>query len=161
MSTVKDWAPILAAIVAAAAALIGYWRTNRAKRLDFRAEAYAKALAAIEAYKTLPYRIRRRGRSETGTAELRRLISDIQQDIAFYRRWLALESIEVGLAFEALANKVMDVGADWRKDAWKHAPATSDDEIDIADGYEYKDQFEQQACLAAMRRDLGRRRKIK
>jgi hypothetical protein len=48
--TVKDWVPILAAITAAAAALAGYWLTSRAKRLDAKAAAYAKALAAIEAY---------------------------------------------------------------------------------------------------------------
>lgn len=156
----KDWAPFLAAIVAAAAALAGYWVTSRAKRLDARAEAYAKALAAIEAYKTLPYRIRRRTGTDADSAELRSLISDIQQEIAFYRRWLALESMEVGLAFEALADKVMEVGADWRQEAWKKSPAASDDQIDFAGGYEYKDQVEQQVCLAAMRRDLGRRRKI-
>ena len=54
------WAPILAAIVAAFAALAGYSLTYRTKRLDAKAEAYAKALSSIEAYKSLPYRIGRR-----------------------------------------------------------------------------------------------------
>jgi hypothetical protein len=157
---VKDWIPLLAAMTAAVVALVGYWLTNRVKRLDAKAEAYAKALAAIEAYKTLPYRIRRRAGTEDSTAELRHLISDVQQEIAFYRRWLALESMEVGLAFQVLADKVMDVGADWRREAWKKGPAVSDDGIDFVDGYEYQDQWEQLACIDAMRKDLGRRRKI-
>jgi hypothetical protein len=155
-----SWIPLLAAIIAAVAALVGYWFTSRAKRLDAKAEAYAKALAVIEAYKTLPYRIRRRSGGKDSTAELSRLISDVQQDIAFYRRWLALESMEVGLAFEALADKVMSVGGGWRQQAWNEPPPTSDEKIDFVGGYEYMDHTEQRACLAAMRKDLGRRKKV-
>jgi hypothetical protein len=151
------WAPILAAIVAAFAALTGYWLTSRTKRLDAKAEAYAKALSSIEAYKSLPYRISRRATNDDDATELRNLISDVQQEIAFYRRWLALESAEVGLAFEALANKVMSVGAAWREQAWREPPAYSDKETDSVGAYEYHDQLEQQVCLAAMRKDLRRR----
>jgi len=154
------WAPILAAIVAAIAAVTGYWLTYRSKRLDAKAESYAKALAVIEAYKSLPYRIRRRAADNSETAELRHLISDVQQEIAFYRRWLTLESAGVGLAFEALANKVMKVGAERRKQAWLEPPASSDTEIAFDGGYGYDDQVEQQACLAAMRKDLRRRLKL-
>jgi hypothetical protein len=158
---VSAWAPVIAAITAAIAALIGYWLTYRSKQLDSKAEAYAKALTSIEAYKALPYRIRRRSGSEEDTAVLRRLISDVQQEVAFYRRWLALESVAVGLAFEALANKVMRAGADWREQAWRSPPAVSDNEIDFVGGYEYDDQLEQQACLIAMRRGLRRRRMVR
>jgi hypothetical protein len=82
-------------------------------------------------------------------------------EVAFYRRWLALESTNVGLAFEALANKVMLVGADRHQDTRKQPPASSDEQIDFVGGYKYDDQLEQQACLAAMRKDLRRRRKAR
>jgi hypothetical protein len=76
---------VLTAIVAAAVALVGYWLTYVSKRSESKAENYAKALAAVEAYKQLPYRICRRGGS---TAEVRgnlgKAIGDVQQDIEGY-----------------------------------------------------------------------------
>lgn len=153
------WVPLLAAITAAAAALLGYWLTSRSKQLDAKAEAYADALSAIEAYKSLPYRIRRSTNDPGDLAALQRLIGDVEQEIAFYRRWLALESATVGLAFEALANKVMKLGGKHRGDAWnKPKPPNFPFEADRT-AYEYHDQFEQRVCLAAMRWDLGRRRR--
>lgn len=38
------WVPVIAAMVAAAAALLGYVITNRSKQLDARTKAYADAL---------------------------------------------------------------------------------------------------------------------
>jgi hypothetical protein len=156
------WVPLIAAIVAAFVALLGYWLTNRAKQLDAKAKAYADALSAIEAYKSLPYRISRRitdPKDRTTTdpedeAHLQHLVGDVQRDIAFYRRRLALESATVGLAFEALANKVMSQGGENRRKAWSEMadPAT------FSSGYEYRDELEQDVCLAAMRKDLGYRR---
>ena len=101
------WPPLLAAIVAAAAALTGYWLTYVSKRSDSKTEAYAKALAAVEAYKQLPYRICRRADS---TPEVRgdigSIIGDVQQDLAFYRLFLLLDSDVVGIAYGALIDKV-------------------------------------------------------
>ena len=156
------WMPLLVAITAAVVALVGYWLTYRSKRLEAKAKAYADALSAIEAYKSLPYRITRRSKKEDPTkedpeeyADLRRLVGEVQQSVAFYRRWLALESTIVGLAFEALANKVMSYGAIYRRRAWTNDP----DSAAAESGYEYFDNVEQGACLAAMRRDLGRRQR--
>jgi hypothetical protein len=166
------WAPLIAAIAAAFVALLGYWLTNRAKRLDAKAKAYADALSAIEAYKSLPYRISRRitttdPKDRTANdpkdrttndpkdeAYLQHLVGDVQRDIAFYRRWLALESATVGLAFEALANRVMSQGAENRRKAWSEMA----DPTTFSYGYEYGDKLEQDVCLAAMRKDLGYRR---
>jgi hypothetical protein len=91
------WVPVLAAITAAAAALLGYRLTNRSKQLEAKAKAYADALTAIEAYKSLPYRIRRRAKDGNDQAELQHLVGDTEQEVAFYRRWLALESPAVSV----------------------------------------------------------------
>jgi hypothetical protein len=148
------WVPLIAAIVAAFVALLGYWLTNRSKQLDAKAKAYAEALSTIEAYKSLPYRIRRRITDPKDEADLQHLVGDVQRDIAFYRRWLALESATVGLAFEALANRVMSQGGGYRREAWNAMP----DPTTFSSGYPYDDQLEQDVCLAAMRKALGYRR---
>jgi hypothetical protein len=155
---VKDWAPLIAAALAAMAALIGYWMTYRAKRTETKAESYAKALAAVEAYKQLPYRIRRRTSADANTrAELERLISDVEQEIAFYRRWLLLDSERVGLAYDALVRRVYKVGSDFRREAWMQDPAKTDDAMAFKGAFEYRDQLEQRACLIAMQRELRTR----
>lgn len=150
------WVPVLAAITAAAAALLGYWLTNRSKQLEARAKAYADALTTIEAYKSLPYRIRRRAKDGNDQADLQHLVGDTEQEVAFYRRWLALESPTVGLAYEALANKIMRNGANDRRNAWSQYP----DPETFTYGFDYYDELEQGVCLAAMRQDLGRRRRL-
>lgn len=152
------WPPVLAAAVAAVAALAGYWLTYVSKRSESKAETYAKALAAVEAYKQLPYRICRRGES---TAEVRgnlgKAIGDVQQDLAFYRRFLRLDSEAVGLAYDALVDKVYANGHEFRTTAWCMSPAAEDKDMDILTPFNYKDAFEQRACLLAMRNELRKR----
>ena len=153
-----NWPPVLAAAFAAAAALAGYWLTYVSKRSENKAETYAKALAAVEAYKQLPYRICRRGES---TPEVRgslgKAIGDVQQDLAFYRRFLRLDSVAVGLAYDALVDKVYASGRDFRAKAWGMPPAPTDKDMDISAAFDYDDSFEQRACLLAMRKELRKR----
>jgi hypothetical protein len=140
---------VLAAAVAAAAALIGYWLTYVSKRSESKAETYAKALAAVEAYKQLPYRICRRGAS---TPEVRgslgQTIGDVQQDLAFYRRFLSLDSEAVELAYDALIDKVYARGRDFRAEAWR---------MHFSAAFDYDDSVERRACLLAMRKELRKR----
>jgi hypothetical protein len=68
------WVPVLAAITAAAAGLLGYRLTNRSKQLEAKAKAYADALTTIEAYKSLPYLIRRRAEDGNDQADLQHLV---------------------------------------------------------------------------------------
>jgi len=151
-------ATVLAAAVAAAAALAGYWLTYVSKQSESKAETYARALAAVEAYKQLPYRICRRGDSTPDVrGELGKIIGDVQQDLAFYRRFLRLDSEAVGLAYDALVDKVYASGRGFRAQAWQRSPASEDNEMDISTAFNYNDAFEQQACLHAMRRELRRR----
>jgi hypothetical protein len=153
-----DWPPVLAATIAAAAALTGYWLTYASKRSESKTETYAKALAAVEAYKQLPYRICRRGES---TPEVRgnlgKVIGDVQQDLAFYRRFLLLDSEAVGLAYGFLVDKVYNSGRVFRAKAWCMPPASEDKGMDISAAFDYDDASEQRTCLLAMQRELRRR----
>jgi hypothetical protein len=149
---------VLAAIVAAAAALFGYWLTYMSKRSEGKKEIYAKALAAVEAYKQLPYRICRRGESTPETRRnLGKIIGDVQQELSFYRRFLRLDSEAVGIAYDALVDKAFAHGRQFRATAWSMPPAPEDMDMDISTVFNYNDSFEQRACLVAMRKELQRR----
>jgi hypothetical protein len=149
---------LLAAVVAAAAALVGYWLTYVSKRSDSKAETYAKALAAVEAYKQLPYRICRRAESTPDVrGSMGKVIGDVQQDLAFYRLFLRLDSETVGLAFDALVDKVYASGGEFRAKAWRTPPAPEDKDMNISAAFDYNDAFEQRACLLAMQKQLRKR----
>src|SRR4051794_23267516 len=94
------WVNIVTAFVAASTASVGYVITNRAKLTEGRRATYANALLAVETYKGLPYRIRRRTDSKPETrGELGALISDAERDLDYYMLLLGLDRDEVALAF--------------------------------------------------------------
>jgi hypothetical protein len=158
-AAMNNWVPLFAALIAASAAVIGYLLTYRSRRLDAKAEAYAKALATIEAYKQLPYRIRRRTQDDAKVrAELGGHISDVQQEIAFHRRWLTLDSEIVGEAYDRLVANVYRDGAEHRRRAWKAAPCTKDADMGFNETFPWKDEKYMDACITAMRRELRWRR---
>lgn len=151
----QPWAAVLAAIVAATAASIGYYLTTRLKLLESRRTEYARALTAISNYKDLPYRIRRRPDSSTATRkELGAAINDVQRDINFHESWLELQSPPVARAYRALAYAVRKDGARLRKEAWMEPPADKDADMDFSDTYEFNDEEEQLLCINRMRSTL-------
>src|SRR5450432_332879 len=82
---VTSWVPVVAASIAAITASVGYIVTNRAKRVETRQEMYARALLAVQLYKHLPYRIRRRTDSKPETrSQLGVLISAAECDLDYY-----------------------------------------------------------------------------
>ena len=152
-----SWAPVLGAGIAAFAALIGYLSTYRTKRMDQKAEVYAKAVAAVSAYKHLPYRIRRRAAESTEIRnELGKLSSDVHQELTYYRSLLALDSELVATAYEKLVKAVYEKGKEHRDEAWKSPPATSDSHMTQIGTYDGGGREELQKCLNAMRQELGK-----
>ncbi len=148
-------ATIIAALVAAAVATLGYVITARAKLLEDRRKTFAVALTAVHAYQELPYRIRRRPDSTTATrAALGTTISDIQRDLDFHRRLLELDSPKLGRAYYALVQKSRAVGKSYRDRAWEHLPAGEDKAISFPEEYRYDDEEQVAFCLEQMRRHL-------
>lgn len=150
----KDFVPLLAAFVAAIVAISGYWFTNRSKQLDVKADSYGKALAAVENYKQLPYRIFRRTNDPKARANLAQMIDDILQEIAFYRRWLFLDSKVVGHAYQVWVSHVYKKGSEHRKNAWMSPPMTDDKDMNSVPPCPYNDTSQQEAVYAAMARQL-------
>jgi hypothetical protein len=148
-------ATIIAAIIAASVATFGYVITARAKLLEQRRRTYAAALAAVEAYKQLPYRIRRRPDDSSATrGALGTAISDIQRDLDFYRRLLDLDSPKLGNAYYALVQASRDQGKQHRDEAWKQPPANKDEAMSFPERYSYGDLDHELDCLKQMRRHL-------
>jgi hypothetical protein len=148
---------VVAASIAALAALIGYWATYRTRRIDSKTEIYAKALAAVTAYKQLPYRIRRRAKGDDDTRDkLGQLSSDVHQEITYYRHLLNLDSRLVASAYEDLIRKVYQKGKGYRDAAWEHPPISADNEMSFVESYNFGEKKEMWDCINAMRQELGR-----
>jgi len=158
---VKDYIPLLVAVVAAMTALVGYLLNSASSRRIERMRRYAEALDAVERYHQLPYTFRRR---HNETAEIRdemaRMIADVQVTLAFHRRWLRLEAEDLGVAYNALVDKIQLKNKDYRKDALATPPANRDVDIEISPGYRYEDHDERDECLRLMRKHLRLSRNI-
>lgn len=153
----KDWVPLIVAIIAAITALTGYLVNSALSRRLERARHYADALTAVEKYRQLPYTFQRRHDNTKETrAELATMLADIQVTLAFYRRWLELDSQVVGAAYNGLVNKLRDKNSEFRRIALSSPIAESDVDIEIArdDPYRHFSRAEQDKCVALMRQEL-------
>ena len=158
---VKDYIPLVVAVVAAMTALAGYLLNGAAGRRAERMRRYADALDAVERYRQLPYTFRRR---HNETAEIRdemaRMISEVQVALAFHRRWLRLDAEELGEAYDALVDKIQLKNKSYRKDALAAPPAIKDVEIEISPGYGFEEDLDRLECLRRMRKHLRLRHNI-
>ncbi|GIJ27611.1 hypothetical protein Vqi01_27730 [Micromonospora qiuiae] len=147
---------IAVGIIAATTALTGYLISNAATRRAERARRYAEALDVVERYRQLPYTFYRLhdGTPETRT-RLAEMLGETQKSLSFHRRWLTLESAEIGAAYDNLVDKVRERNSEFRKDALSRpVPAT---DVDIEAGYIYlfDDRAERLACIRLMRKNLA------
>jgi hypothetical protein len=151
----QEWVPVIVAVIAAAAALTGYFLNSAISRREQKARYFAEALSAVERYRQLPYTIRRRHDSTSKTrAELAELIGEEQVNLTFYRRWLALDSPAVVGAYDGLISKIREKNSIYRQEASSAAPIQDDSELGQKIFYEFNDSAEREACLELMRREL-------
>jgi hypothetical protein len=151
----KNWIPLIVAVIAAATALTGYLVNGAISRRLERARYYADALTAVEKYRQVPFTYKRRhnGTPET-RAELANMLGDVQVTLAFYRRWLELDSPAVGAAYNRLVDKVRLKNREFRKDALSSPPVKDDVDIEIGTPYKFDSRPEQDECTLLMRREL-------
>jgi hypothetical protein len=84
---------LIVPVVAGCFLLAGYLINQIWARNERRAKAFAEALAAVENYLEMPYRVRRRLASDPQTrAVLTNQMSDIKAQIAFHQAWLQVEA---------------------------------------------------------------------
>jgi hypothetical protein len=153
----QNWIPLIVAVIAATAALTGYFINARSTRLNEKARYYAEALTALERYKQLPYAIYRRHDSTAQTrAELAILIGDAQAAVSFHRRWLDLDSPTVGKAYKCLDDKAREVNRKYREKAFQTEPRTdlNIEDLGTSIDFPYDSESETDLCIRAMRQEL-------
>lgn len=151
----KDWIPIIVAVIAAAVALIGYLVNGAINRRSELTRHYAAALAEVEKYRQLPFTFHRRHDSTSETrAELANMMGENQAALAFYRRSLQLGSPAVGLAYARLVDKIREKNSIFRMQALSSRPVRHDIDIEIGRRYTYDIKDELDECVKLMRREL-------
>lgn len=160
--TWEQTAALLAGVIAVAGAVVTvaltYGLNQRAVRRERQSSAFAEALAAIEDYAELPYRIRRRPGTSSAQYELTEQISQIQSRIAFHQAWLSIEAPIVAESYADLVQVTKAQAGEQMKDAWLESAATKDAQANLGVAYERdKINAARVQCIDAMRGVLGRR----
>lgn len=135
-------AQVVAAIIAGAVSLlvlaITNWANSQRETDARRRDMYAKAFAAVAAYKEFPYVVRRRKSGDAALAADERVrISEalrlVQQDLSYYSAWMATESERVASAYRALVADTRRVAGQQIHEAWTSPAPTSDQEMNMPD----------------------------
>lgn len=154
-------AALLAGAVAVVGALISvavtYGLNQRAARRERQTKLFAEALAAIEDYAELPYRIRRRPRTTDARHELTEQVSQIQSRIAFHQAWLSLEAPGVARSYNELVRAAKAQAGRQMAQAWLKPAITKDAQVNLGVAYP-RDEINaaRGQCVEAMRQVLGR-----
>ena len=149
---------VIAALIAAAAVLIGYLVNQVANRRAEKTKVFAEAIEAVADYQEMPYRIRRRPAPDAASRlALSERVSDIQKRIDFHRAWLSIESTKVGDAYEALVSAVRKEAGEHMKSAWEEPLITADDQMSLGVAYSCPGtQAARITCMQAMQQHLRR-----
>lgn len=110
----------------------------------------------VERYRQLPYTfLRLHNETPETRAELAELLGETQKSLSFYRRWLTLESTEIGAAYDNLVDKVRERNSEFRRDALSRPTPAADVDIEAGYLYTFDDRAERLACINLMRKHLG------
>src|SRR5215218_761577 len=94
---------VIAAVVTGLVALLVFAGNQYQARKDGLRRDFAEALAAVERYAELPYRVLRR---QDSTPEVRGHIAEqvheVQQDILWNKSWIRIQSSEVAEVYDSL-----------------------------------------------------------
>jgi hypothetical protein len=155
--TVALVTPIIAFLGALTTVAITYGLNQRASRRERQAKAFAEALATVEDFAQMPYRIRRRPDTLEARHEISAELDRIQCRIAFHQAWLHIEAAEVGPTYDLLIRAARDDAGREMRAAWKRAAPTSDEQMALVGAYS-RDRLDEarNQCIAVMRAALGR-----
>jgi hypothetical protein len=120
---------------------------QHAARGERRNQAFAEALAAVEQYMELPFRVRRRRDGIAARHELGAAISDVQASLAQHQGWLDL----VAPTYRALVTAARREAGSAMSTACLEAPITRDEEMNLGVRFSRKNTDAARArCINAM-----------
>lgn len=156
--TVTLLAAFLTLAGAVVTAALSYGLNQRAARRERQTREFAEALAVIEDYAELPYRIRRRLGTPQARHELTEQISQVQSRLAFHQGWMRMEAPGVAQAYEHLVRTTKQRAGVQMREAWLEQVKAEDAQVSLGKPYERKDiDSAREACIEAMRAALGQR----
>ena len=149
--------PVITVVGAVIGVVVTYALNQRAGRRERQARAFAEALAVIEDYANMPYRIRRR--QPEARHEISVELDKIQSRIAFQHAWLQIEAPEVAAAYDRLVRAARSEAGEQMKKAWTQPPPTLDEEMSLGGAYPRAEiDAARSICITAMCVALGRRK---
>lgn len=159
-ATAPPWA-VYAALIAAAAALVGQWFVRVKEARDRRRDEYSKAFAAAMQWLEFPYRIARRLSNDP--AEVNPIVlamHEAQQEIEFHSNWLRSVSDDIAEAYGCLVRAVKEGSRPYIEEAWRREPATIPDGMIIGNAFALDVAGEIKAFTREIQRDLSLRHRI-
>jgi hypothetical protein len=110
------WAPLVAAAISGAFALVGIAANLATARRDRRAELYAQAFRTALALVEMVYRARRASENMRGVMDR---YHQIHEDINFHQGWIEAQSRAMGRAYRRLILRVREATKDSIDDAFQ------------------------------------------
>ena len=150
--------PVITVFGGVATITVAYGLNQRAGRRERQAKAFAEALATIEDYVVMPYRIRRRLNTPESSSEISAELDKIQARMAFQQAWLQIEAPEVAAAYDYLIQVARSEAGQQMKDAWTKAPLKPDQHMSLGKTYSrIQTDAARSACIKEMSTALGRK----
>lgn len=154
--TWSEGATIIAAVLAAIIAVLGYTIQRKISRRSERADLYGNAIGAVEAYLEGPYRIRRKT-SDAGTwFAISSALSDAKTAISQHQALLEMHApTEVADAFREFANAAIREAGPQMTAAWGTPPIQAPTDVPLGTRYDRTDaDAKRTAMVKAMAADL-------
>lgn len=99
---------------------------------EVRRDGYARATRVLVQRTEYAYRVRRRTSDDRATlAELTHFGSEIQEELAWCRAWVAAESMAVSEVFDDVCREISEEAAEWLREAWNLPPVNCPAEMNL------------------------------
>jgi hypothetical protein len=147
---------VIAAVITALVALVVLAVNQYQARQDARRKDFAEALAAVERYAELPYRIlRRQGSTPDVRGHIAGFIHEVQQDLLFHRSWMRIQAPRVAEVYDSFLQTTREEAGSAMTDVWKAMPISKDEDMPLGVGLSFPRMAEERVkYIEAVRREL-------
>lgn len=156
-------AAVVSGFVSVTVAILNSWATSVREERARNREHFARALAAVVAYKEFPYAVRRRDASAPAR-ERERLSTElqkVQREIAYCSAWLSVESTAVARAYGDLVARLRRVAGTAISEAWDQPGINADAQMNLGNGVDLSEiNALEERYLAALQNHLVGRWRI-
>jgi hypothetical protein len=139
-STSSTWisGPVIATIITGLVALLMLVVNQYQARQDARRMGFAEALAAVERYAELPYRIlHRQGSTLEVRGSIVEFIHEVQQDLLFRQSWTRIQVPRVADVYDSLLRTKREEADSAMTKAWGTAAITADENMPLKVGLSF------------------------